>query len=390
MTFRPLSEYVEATPEARKVALAKLAEAFRNAGLDPADLGSIERIRFYEGFYKDGDGNAHTVPQVSFQVNPSWETGPAWPVVQPAAPTVIRPTQAKRKTLKGWHKAVILPDPQIGFRVFDDGTTDPFHSAAALDVAHQIIRDIRPDLIVNLGDFVDFPAFSRFEIEPSFLLSTQPSIDAAHAELARQRADAPEAEIVLLEGNHDRRLQKAITKNAVAAFGLRRGNAPESWPVLSIQNLLRLDELGVDYRDGYPANEYWINDNLVAIHGVKVNSAGSTALRYIEDERVSVLFGHIHRIERIHRTRRTREGRKESVAASFGCLSRVDGAVPSVKSSTDAFGRPLQTWENWQNGLGIVTFQEGDGRFSVEEIPIIDGVAVYRDRVYEAKAAPGE
>jgi len=118
---------------------------------------------------------------------------------------------------------------------------------------------------------------------------------------------------------------------------------------------------------------------------VKVNSAGSTAMRYIEDERVSILFGHVHRIERIHRTRRTRDGRKETLAASPGCLSRVDGGVPSVKSSTDAFGRPLQTWENWQQGIAVVTFQEGDGLFHLEQIPILEGRAVYRDKFYEAE-----
>jgi hypothetical protein len=380
-----LADFTGSTPAARKATLDKLAGAFKAAGLDPADLGSVERIRFYEGFYKDTEGEAHTVPQVSFQINPTWHTGPAWPVVQPAAPVKVTPTTGKRSTVKGWHKAVILPDPQIGYRVYADGTLDPFHDDAALDVAHQVLRDIRPDVVVNLGDFLDFPAFSRFEQEPAFVLSTQPAIDAAHVELARQRADAPEAEIHLLEGNHDRRLQTAIVKNAMAAFGLRQANTPDGWPVLSPPHLLRLDELGVTYHDGYPANEYWINDNLVAIHGAKVNSAGSTAMRYIEDERVSVLFGHVHRIERIHRTRRTRDGRRETLAASPGCLSRVDGAVPSVKSSTDVFGRPLQTWENWQQGIAVVTFQEGDGLFHLEQVPIIDGRAIYRDTLYESR-----
>ncbi|WP_218571937.1 hypothetical protein, partial [Pseudomonas sp. SZ57] len=86
-----------------------------------------------------------------------------------------------------------------------------------------------------------------------------------------QRANAPEAEVTLIEGNHDRRLQKSILRNAKAAFGLKRANDPESWPVLSVPNLLRLDDLGVEYVEGYPAGEKWINDNLVCIHGHKVN-----------------------------------------------------------------------------------------------------------------------
>jgi hypothetical protein len=380
-----LDAFAANTPAARKATLEKLAAAMKTAGLDPADLGSVDRIKFYEGFHKDDQGDTHTVPMVSFQVNPSWADGPAWPVVQPAKPTTVRPATTKRTTLKGWHKAVILPDPQIGFRCYDDGTRDPFHDYAALDVAHQLLNHIRPDVVVNLGDFLDLPAFSRFTIERSFISSTQPAVDAAHHELAEQKANAPEAEVHLLEGNHDRRLENHVVKNAVAAFGLRQANAPESWPTMSVPHLLRLDELGVTYHGGYPANEYWINDNLVAIHGAKVNSAGSTAMRYIEDERVSILFGHVHRIERIHRTRRTREGRRETLAASPGCLSRVDGAVPSVKSSTDAFGRPLVTWENWQQGVAVVTFQEGDGLFSLEQVPILEGRAMYRDHLFESR-----
>ena len=45
-----------------------------------------------------------------------------------------------RKASDAWKTAIILPDPQIGFRKFDDGTLDPFHDTKAMSIAIQIIE----------------------------------------------------------------------------------------------------------------------------------------------------------------------------------------------------------------------------------------------------------
>jgi hypothetical protein len=182
----------------------------------------------------------------------------------------------------------------------------------------------------------------------------------------------------LLEGNHDRRLQKAIVRNALAAFGIRRADKPDEWPVLSVPYLLRTEDLGVEYVGGYPAGIYWLNDRLACIHGHKVRSAGNTAAAVVDDERISTLFGHVHRIELQHRTRRVRDGHRTSLAASPGCLCRIDGTVPGVKGSTDPMGRAIATAENWQHGCAVLTYQEDDGPFSLELVPIFDGVVIFR------------
>jgi predicted phosphodiesterase len=290
-----------------------------------------------------------------------------------------------RKHAEGWKTALILPDPQIGFRRFDDGTLDPFHDEQAIAVALRIIGTLVPDVIVNLGDLLDLAEWSRFEQEPAFASTTQAALDRAHLFLAEQRAAAPGADIRLLEGNHDRRIYKAVVNNAKAAFGLRQAaSPPESWPVLSVPHLLRLDELGVEYVGGYPAGITWVNDNLACIHGHKVRSAGSTAAAVVDDERVSVIFGHVHRIELLHKTRQTRSGPKHSLAATPGCLSRIDGAVPSTKGSTDPWGKPLTSWENWTQGIAVVSYMEGDGPFALELVPIFHGQAVFRGEVFDA------
>lgn len=316
-------------------------------------------------------------------------TEPKWPVVQQAKPTIIKASKAAPVIRDdGWSTAVVLPDPQIGFRYYEDGSVDTFHSVEAIDVALQILAHVVKTRgvqdVINLGDFLDLPGQGKYVGEPSFANTTQASIDYGHQFLAAQRATAPGAHIALIEGNHDKRLSFNIQVNAGASFGIKRANLPSSWPVMSLPHLLRLDEMDIEYIDAWPNGVYWINKKLLARHGDKVRSGGSTANAYVKDNpHVSQIFGHVHRIEMHYRTVSDFDGPHRSVAASPGCLCRVDGAVPSYGSSIHLDGTPAQRWEDWQQGIMIVTYHE-DGRFALEPIHIMDGWAYFDGREFRA------
>jgi predicted phosphodiesterase len=375
--------------ETEKEQLERIKHLLDSFGVAADDIGRVKAVRLseWQGLIKNEDGEAeiHDLKGASILLTPAWEDGPRWPVVDRAAQA---PVAVKRKTLSAkrkWRTAVVLPDVQIGYRRdIDTAELDAFHDEKAMAAALQVVQAVDPDLVVHLGDFLDFAPFGTYEQEAGFALTVQPALDRAHRFLAEVVAAAPRARQVLMEGNHDRRLQKAIVRNALAAFGIRRADRPDEWPVLSVPYLLRLDELGVEYVGGYPAGIYWINERLACIHGHKVRSAGSTAAAVVDDERVSVIFGHVHRIELQHRTRRTYSGARSSLAASPGCLCRIDGAVPSTKGSTDPLGRPIPTAENWQHGVAVVTYQEGDAPFHLELVPIHDGFVMFRGEVYAA------
>jgi hypothetical protein len=369
-----------------KQVIGKLAELLERSGIDVEEIGVINRVNVWQGFYKDADGEAHKVDMAGVQLTPAWAQGPQWPVVQQAKPTIIKtPSKSVKKLENDLRVAVVLPDVQIGYRMFKDGSLDPFHDEKAMSVALKLTSFINPDRIVNLGDLLDFPAQGKYIQEPTWAATTQHGLDRAHQFLAEQRAAAPNALIHVLEGNHDKRLTNNIMINASYAFGLQRANMPESWPVMSVPFLLRFDELSVEYVPGYPANATWLNDNLRCIHGVKVKSAGSTAALVIDDERVSSIFGHVHRIELKHKTRQVKDGAKFNFAATLGCLCRLDGAVPGVKSGIDLMGRPLPSYADWQQSIGVVTYEEGDGKFALEIVPIHNGTAIYRGKVFEAE-----
>lgn len=361
-----------------KERLGRLAGLLERSGISIDDVGAIDSVKVWQGFYKDSEGEAHTVDLTGVVISPAWESGPAWPTVQQAAPTVIKPVKSapvKRDT----KVTVILPDPQIGYRRLSDGEMVTTHDEAAIDVALQVTAKIKPDKIVNLGDLVDFPEWSsKFLVLPEFVLTTQPTIDAAHTFLAKQRAIAPHAEIHLLGGNHDNRLGISIAKNAMAAMRLKRANAPEEWPILSIPYLLRLDDLNVHYMGAYPAGRIQLTEGgqgmtpLWAIHGEKLD-----VVKVAKSERQSFVQGHIHRIAVHTETFEYRNNPETVMAFSPGCLCRVDGSVPSTKSGEDEHGRPFKRWENWQQGLAVVT-ELPDGYWTVEIVPIHQGKAVYR------------
>jgi predicted phosphodiesterase len=312
----------------------------------------------------------------------------SWTPVAAAKPVIINAPKP-HKVKKTKHEVhVIFPDPQIGYRKFGE-VMDPFHDEQAMDIALQITSWLeehdRVDSVINLGDFLDLPAQGRFEQEAAFAATTQDALNRGHLFLQQQRAAAgPKAKIVLIEGNHDRRMEKFININAASAFGLKKANS-EGFPVMSIPYLLRLDEIGVDYIDAYPAGAHWINDRLRAIHGTKVRSNGSTAAAYTNDTpHISTVFGHVHRQELQSRTIFDRQGSIKSVAISPGCLCRVDGAVPSVNGSTKVDGTPATYYENWQQGVAVIT-TDANGDFFTELVQIDKGKAWFRGQEFRSK-----
>lgn len=381
-----LADEVRGTAEATlPKRLRLLYDILKRKGIDLADLedASVRKVGFWQAMHRSDDGEAIVTDLARIELAPSWDDGPAWPVVQPGPP-VKTPPPAKRRTRKGWRKAVVLPDMQIGYFLNAADETEAIHDEAAIAIARQVIRDEQPDVIVMVGDNADFAEFSRFRLSPAYQRTTQATIDRCTTLAADLRADAPGADLVWLEGNHEARLTFHIIDNAKAAFGLRRGMDPAGWPALSMPALCRFDESRVTYLSGYPANTFWVNDNLRVIHGHKVTSNGSTAHKYLDDARVSTIFGHVHRAEHAERTRQVRDGLRTITATSAGCLCRIDGVVPSTKGGMDVHGQPVPTAEDWQQGFHVVHYQPGDGRFAIERVQILNGWAMFRGQEYQA------
>ena len=291
------------------------------------------------------------------------------------------------KSNKDIRRAIILPDPQFGFRRKEmlGVELDPFHDRQALDVALQITEAAKVDDLIWLGDFLDLPDWSdKFVREVEFVNLTQPALLEGGWWLAQFRMAAPQATGLLFEGNHEKRLITALLNNMRAAwnvkpitFGGKQKDVVElqPTPAVSIPNYLSLDELSYKYVEGYPDGTYWLNEALRIEHGqIARGGHTDTVKAVVKDRSESVIFGHIHRIEMATKTLFERDQIRTVTAFSPGCLCRLDGAVPG-------YSKTMQ----WQHGIGIVEYDPKGTYFTIQPILINDGVAIYNGEYFKAR-----
>jgi len=370
-----------------RYALGKIAELLARNNIDPDEVGEIKRVSVYQSLTKNDAGEAEIHDLFGIQISPKFESGPEWPVVQPGPVVKVPPTKVKASK-SDFKTCVVLPDMQIGYYRNAAGDLESTHDEEAMDIALQITAQVNPDMIVMVGDNLDLPEFGRYRLSNAYALTTQASIDRATTLCAQLRAAAPNAVIYWISGNHEERLVNYVIDNAKAAMGLKRGNTPEGWPVLSVPYLCRFDSYDINYVPGYPAGQVWVNQRLRIIHGDKVRSNGSTAHAYLNSQKTSVVYGHIHRREWAEKSREDWDGAKTIMAASPGTLAKCSGAVPSTKGGIDLDGRPLTIVEDWQQGLAVINYEEGDGEFWYEQIAIHNRRAFYQGRVFSPTLGP--
>lgn len=303
----------------------------------------------WEAVTKNAEGEAeiHTLHKHSVKRRPiDEEPDLAALLVTPAAPTVITPSRRRKPLTRREKVTLAAGDAQI-----------PFHDERALDLFQLAVREVQPDNIVFVGDMVDLPSMSRFDQRSEWQGTTQAAIDKYHRVLAQTRSNAPDANIVVVHGNHEQRLDTYVRRNAQEVLGLRRAETADKVGVLSLQYLTRYDDLEVVSVDGYPNGTFWLEENVKFVHGTNVAKGGSNAAKYLREERETTIYGHTHRMELAYRTFAQRVGSVTVAAGSPGCLARTDGAVPGFNHTVDAYGKVVLKSEDWQQGLMVIRHQ---------------------------------
>jgi predicted phosphodiesterase len=165
----------------------------------------------------------------------------------------------------------------------------PFQDGRAIDLLCQIIEFIKPDTLINMGDWVDFYALSTFDKEPSRITKLQEELDGAFS-IAQMingvRIDG--SKVMVLEGNHERRLRRYLAKHPELS----------SLNALVFENLLRLNELGWSVSKEVDRVNF-LNGRLRLKHGefARKHSAYS-AKAELENVRfqINTISGHSHRL----------------------------------------------------------------------------------------------
>lgn len=365
--------------------LNRIAELLERANVPLEAVGRIDSVKLKAwGVHAKHPETGEIVTQglhsTAITLSPSWDTGPSWPVVQPAKPVVIKsgPYQPRPRIGK---TVVVIPDVQVGFYRPLDNPADlvPIHDWTAINTALQIVADIQPDQLIHVGDFLDLPEMSRWLQHEEFWRTTQPAIDEGHRILAEFEAAAGPGRMrtQFIEGNHDRRLREYVLKNARAAFHLRPAMAtPEDWPDLTVPRLLHFDSLGIDYCGAYPGSEVWITPELLVRHNPESKDAYDA----------SVIAGHTHSIARRTYSSRTIGGPKHRTVYEIGCLCRIDNYADKRSLMRTSVPSDRGFIKNWTQGLCVVHVDD-DGYFAVDQIEIHNGRALYRGKAYGAEAA---
>ncbi|MBM4224958.1 MAG: hypothetical protein FJ167_09240, partial [Gammaproteobacteria bacterium] len=159
--------------------IATIAELFEKRGIDPAEVGDLKKVSFYQTVTKDPDGEYVVHDLTAVQFTPSWDNGPKWPVItQGPSYATPKPTTKVRKATD-FQTAVIVPDIQIGFYRGPDGMLEPTHDESAMSVALAVIADLRPDEVVLVGDNLDLPEMGKYLTYPTYQQTTQAAVDRA-------------------------------------------------------------------------------------------------------------------------------------------------------------------------------------------------------------------
>lgn len=242
----------------------------------------------------------------------------------------------------------------------------PNHDPKALAIVGQIAADLKPHVLVHMGDLLDCYLLSRFDKNPERMETLQDEINMARQHLAQMRLLTPDSQFILLEGNHEDRLRRTLWNlegTAKALTSLTNFRKSLTW-----FSLLGLDEIGVTFApyDGTQSKHKFL-PKWILKHGTIIRKfSGYTARGEMEKYGRSGASGHTHRLgAHFHQDH---NGNHCWVETGCTCLLNPEYMVDP----------------DWQQGCVVLTFEPTTGAFQAEPIYIHNGLAVWRGRVYRA------
>lgn len=225
----------------------------------------------------------------------------------------------------------------------------PFEEPYVLDLVYQYIYDMQPNEIILNGDILDLYGLSKYTKTPTTNSSLKQEIDKFlyYMEILRT---ITKCKITFIKGNHENRLEENIKKNIPGIYECETTYIPNS---------LQLNRFDIDYCDV----DYVINDVLF-YHGKKCsNNASYTAKAEFDKMVCNGVSGHTHRLGTYFKKGKF----KTYFWLENGCLCTMN---PEYEKHT-----------NWQHGFVVMDFI--DKKVIPHTVPILDGVLVWGNKVYD-------
>ncbi len=216
----------------------------------------------------------------------------------------------------------------------------PYQDKECLELVLKFAKNLQPDKLFILGDFVDMYSISKFLRDPARVLNLQAEFEEGKKVLDRFDKAIPKAEKYFICGNHEDRMRKFIWNNPVLDG------------CISFEDKIGINDYGYKF---FKYGENYQYQTLIYTHGYKINKYSAyTAKNLLDDLGMSVISGHTHRLGMHYKTNHS----GALVGVENGCLCIND-------LSFDWFQRKIP---DWQHGFSVVKFIEN--RFNIHQICI--------------------
>lgn len=257
----------------------------------------------------------------------------------------------------------------------------PYHDPKAVEVMLRVAEDFKPDGLVINGDFCDWRTLSdhypAIDEPGNRLIPTLKEEVQLQRDLLNEIMDRVKPKMAWWnDGNHEWRLNRMLYKfpNIVQLLGLA-----ELATRLSVESIFSLDRLGIKHSGNYP-NGFWLKKGDLWIeHGFNTSlKAGYTVSRLLDARGASVIVGHCERLAVVWK----RNIDRKLFGAEGGNLSILgEKAGKGIYSTVPHTAPELM---NHQQGFLLLTYY--DKQWYPEAVPIYNGVALWRGKVYDSNS----
>jgi len=248
---------------------------------------------------------------------------------------------------KDYMKVAMIPDMHM-----------PYHDEKAVMAILNVVSDWQPDLLVQMGDLLDFYQISQFSRDPRSITMLGDDLYEAGQMLGKFRQAAPNADIHWIKGNHENRWDRHLVKNSAEFYALFEEN--------SFLRYMDIAEHNVQF------HEYdYVHRGFQFTHGDIVRKfAGYAAKEMHTRSNMNGAMGHTHRMGMFRHTYR-----EEKAFTFMEC-----GHLYDIKHAGYINGTP-----NWQQGAVMAEFwwpKENHLEVFPHFLTTVDGATVHNGKKY--------
>jgi len=243
----------------------------------------------------------------------------------------------------------------------------PFQDDKALKCIERIVADVKPSVVVHMGDLFDCWQISTFDKEIMQRDSFNETLNEGTAHLKQMFMLTSEAKHYFLEGNHEHRLARTMNRAKEATRELM--GLPEVQHTLSWSGILEKRGVSSAMWEFVPHRgqaRRRIFPRFILKHGTVIRpKSGYTAFREMDRYGVSGASGHTHRLGHVFHN----DYGGAHTWLETGCTCDL---IPTYTEDPD-----------WQHGCVIITFTSDYRFFNPTVVYIHQGNAIYNEKRYK-------